>query len=352
MKGWIAITTQNRATAAYHSSIGYTFSELTPHHRHIAVNDIFFLRDKDTLVAIAKVQRVEAHPIDKHVQRCPVCGESQLGFRVSRATGYRCLNGHSFTDPVMAVQAGTEYRAHFGLDFVDVSAPIEASDLRPFELTNSRQLTIRPCNVAGLMRYVARRDRHAADVLKTWLAERSLTLADDDADVTDAADVLDEREHRHYGIRLRRGRKVLRSELIRRYGLRCMISGCEVGALLEAACIPPHSAPKFNNPTNALLLRSDLHTLFDLNLIAVDPERLVAAVHPDLTDAYYRQFHGTPLLLGGGRGPNRRALLVRWKSYQANLRDALAHGVENFADRLDLIENEAPAMAANESTMT
>lgn len=316
MKGWIAIVALEDAPgASYRPTSGYRFGDHTPHHRHISVHDIFFIRSQSHLLAIAKVHRIETGASEKAVQRCPTCGTGQLGYRSTRSNSYRCLYGHEFSQPAATMRSGTEYTAYFGLDFIEVSARIEAAELRPFELTNSRQLSLRPCDLGGLMRYVARRDRNAEAVLKAWLAARSLTLADDDADTAEPGDVLDERDHRHLGIRIRRGRKAFRDELIRRYGARCMISGCAVPALIEAAYIQPESVPKFNNPTNGLLLRGDLHTLFDLNLLGIDPARLTVSLHPDLRDSDYKEFDGAPLLISGGRGPNRRALAGRWERF-------------------------------------
>lgn len=317
MKGWIAIVAlEDAAGASYRPAAGYGFGDHTPHHRHVAVNDIFFIRSQTQLLALGRVQRIESGSQEKAVQRCPTCGTGQLGFRSTRTNSYRCLYGHEFAQPAATMRSGTEYTAFFGLEYVELAARIEAAELRPFELTNSRQLSLRPCDLDGLMKYVVRRDRNAAATLKEWLTGRPLQLADDDADHTEPTDVLDEREHRQLGIRLRRGRKIFRDELIRRYGARCMISGCTTTALIEAAYIQPESVPKFNNPTNGLLLRSDLHTLFDLNLIGIDPDRLTIALHPDLANGDYKSFEGVPLLVAGGRGPNRRALATRWQRFQ------------------------------------
>lgn len=317
MKGWIAIVAlEEAAGATYRPTAGYSFGDHTPHHRHVTVHDIFFIRSQTQLLALGRVQRIETGVSEKAVQRCPTCGTGQLGFRSTRTNSYRCLYGHEFSQPAASIRSGTEYKAFFGLDYVEISAHIEAAELRPFELTNSRQLSLRPCELDGLMKYIVRRDRNAATTLKAWLMARPLSLADEDADMVEPADVLDEREHRHLGIRLRRGRKIFRDELFRRYGARCMISGCTTAALIEAAYIQPESVPKFNNPTNGLLLRSDLHTLFDLNLLGIDPDRLVVALHPDLLTGEYKAFEGVALQVAGGRGPNRRALAMRWQRFQ------------------------------------
>ncbi len=323
MRGWIAIVAQEEAgRAGYRPSAGYRFGDHTPHHRHVAVNDIFFIRGQTQLLAIARVQRIETGSAEKSVRRCPTCGTGQLGYRSTRTNNYRCLYGHEFSQPAASTREGTEYKAAFGLDYLEVSARIEATELRPFELTNSRQLSLRPCDFDGLIRYIVRRDRNAEQVLRGWLSERALTLTDADADPAEPGDVLDERERRNLGILLRRGRKMFRDELIRRYGARCMISGCTTMALIEAAYIQPESAPKFNNPTNGLLLRSDLHTLFDLNLVGIDPARLVVAVHPDLLGGEYKPLDGAALHVANGRGPNRRALATRWDRFRASLPQA------------------------------
>ena len=73
----------------------------------------------------------------------------------------------------------------------------------------------------------------------------------------------------------RQGQPAFRRQLIAAYKGRCAITGCEVQAVLEAAHIVPYKGSKTNDPGNGLLLRADMHTLFDLRLVAVD----VATMH-------------------------------------------------------------------------
>lgn len=320
MKGWIATVARDGITGAgYRAADGYCFGDSTPHHRHISVRDVFFIRNSERLLTIAQVESIAVIPTEKSVQQCPTCGTGQMVFRPARSPSHRCLHGHGFSQAVMSVRSGLEYRATFSPDYFDVGPAIETAELRPFETTNSPQLLLRPCDLRGLAQYIAQRDRNAGTRLKSWLRARPLALRETDADDTDFAQVLDEREHRHFGIRLRRGRKVFRDELMRVYDQRCMISGCTVAGLLEAAYIPPTAMLKLSNPTNGLLLRSDLHTLFDLNLIGIDPDRLTIVLHPDLSETEYRVFGGAALLFSTKNGPNRRALMARWECYLAGV---------------------------------
>ena len=58
-----------------------------------------------------------------------------------------------------------------------------------------------------------------------------------------------------------------RDALIGAYAGRCAITGCSVLDILEAAHITPYLGPDTNHVTNGLLLRADLHTLFDTCLL-------------------------------------------------------------------------------------
>ena len=79
---------------------------------------------------------------------------------------------------------------------------------------------------------------------------------------------------------LRQGQGAFRDSLLEAYGCRCAISGCDVPEALEAAHIIPYKGEHTNVVVNGLLLRADLHTLFDLGLIAIDTADLLVLLHP------------------------------------------------------------------------
>ena len=90
----------------------------------------------------------------------------------------------------------------------------------------------------------------------------------------------------------RRGQKGFRRALINAYGGRCAISGCDADAALEACHIRPYRGPQTNSLSNGVLLRADLHTLFDLALLAVDTSSMTAIVAPELEGTTYSEFAG------------------------------------------------------------
>ena len=98
-------------------------------------------------------------------------------------------------------------------------------------------------------------------------------------------------------IACRRGHHQFRSDLLAAYDYRCAISGCDIVELLEAAHIRPHRGPHTNEVHNGILLRADLHTLFDLGLIAIDHNNLnlTVLVHDSVRRNGYEQFHNKNL---------------------------------------------------------
>lgn len=88
----------------------------------------------------------------------------------------------------------------------------------------------------------------------------------------------DARKRQLRAIAIRQGQPRFRADLLEAYGRRCAITNCDVTEALEAAHILSYLNDQRNHVSNGLLLRADVHTLFDLGLIAIgeDLEVLVA----------------------------------------------------------------------------
>lgn len=130
--------------------------------------------------------------------------------------------------------------------------------------------------------------------------------------------LVDDRETTLCEVLQRRGQPEFREELISAYGGRCAVTGCDALAALEAAHIVPYSGPKSNHVSNGLLLRADIHTLFDLNLLRIHPKQLTVVLDDSLKGSSYSRLHGkkcsTPKDVVAG--PSEAALLKRWKRHQ------------------------------------
>ncbi|MEJ8858526.1 HNH endonuclease [Variovorax robiniae] len=111
------------------------------------------------------------------------------------------------------------------------------------------------------------------------------------------ADMSDERKRVLAAMVLREGQPAFRAGLIRAYGGRCAITGCPVVDLLDAAHIARFSGPKSNVMPNGLLLRTDIHKLFDLHLICVNPGTLKLQVSDTLLESEYARLAGQSIRL-------------------------------------------------------
>ena len=70
------------------------------------------------------------------------------------------------------------------------------------------------------------------------------------------------------------------------------MTGCTEINVLQAAHITPYNGPKTNHVQNGILLRADVHNLFDLGLISIDSESMRIHVSPRVEDSIYRSLDG------------------------------------------------------------
>jgi hypothetical protein len=113
--------------------------------------------------------------------------------------------------------------------------------------------------------------------------------------------------------RTRRNQRLFRKNLITLYDGQCAISGWTPTEVLEAAHIVGHSKSGVNNANNGILLRADLHRLFDLNLIKINPKTYKVEVSESLEKSKYMKLNGKKILKRiDGEYPGKEYLNIRW----------------------------------------
>lgn len=127
-------------------------------------------------------------------------------------------------------------------------------------------------------------------------AETSVTIATPNK-AFDATNIEDSRIRTLQAIARRRGQPAFRKALMEAYDEKCAITGCSITAILEAAHIIPYTGDHTNHVQNGLLLRADIHTLFDLGLLAIDPLTYTSILSDELHTTDYGYIHGRQLLL-------------------------------------------------------
>lgn len=237
------------------------------------------------------------------------------------------MTGHEFQEPVRETAPCTKYTAAFGATFAPFDEEFGRDFLRPGCPRYSDQLAMQEYQFARMeMEFRNSFPRAAAKIAElaggAYLTPQTAQLdcgAEQKSYVPTAADA---RELVLRQIRARRGQQDFRDKLRKRYGDQCMISGCTTLHVIEAAHISPYRGPADNHPENGLLLRSDLHTLFDLDLIGIDPDSFKIRLHPSIRMTEYAQFQDKRLSCGDS-SPGESALRIRWAAFGCRRADEL-----------------------------
>lgn len=148
------------------------------------------------------------------------------------------------------------------------------------------------------------------------------TIADelDESEYFDPIDHVDARNRVLREIVQRAGQSRFREQLLVAYRSRCAVTGCNLVQVLEAAHIRRYLGEHTNTVRNGLLLRADIHTLFDLNLLGITPNDFTISVAASVAGTSYEKLAGQKLRLphDDSLKPSVELLRERWEDYGAN----------------------------------
>lgn len=139
-------------------------------------------------------------------------------------------------------------------------------------------------------------------------------------DEFDPNDDTDARTKTLGAIARRQGQTSFRKALLKAYDRRCAFTGCDVEQTLEAAHIRPYLGERTNVVVNGVLLRSDLHTLFDLRLVRINPSDMRVEISSKVKGDHYQAITGKimSLPLTNAERPSVAALLWHWNACALN----------------------------------
>jgi hypothetical protein len=114
-------------------------------------------------------------------------------------------------------------------------------------------------------------------------------------------------------INKRRNQSKFRKALLNLYNHKCAITSTGPDIVLQAAHIISHAKSGINSNENGILLRSDLHVLFDNDLLLIHPINLTIHIHPSLRLTHYFKYDGKNLLQRKDKSkPNLAYLKEKW----------------------------------------
>lgn len=133
-----------------------------------------------------------------------------------------------------------------------------------------------------------------------YLQEESVNTRDSDNDNLedleseldfDPENISDDRKRNIIESVQREGQAKFRAELLNVYNGKCAMTDCDVEAALDAAHIFPYRGTKSNYIANGLLLRSDIHKLFDQYLISINPNTNRIVISSNLLNTCYEELN-------------------------------------------------------------
>ena len=117
--------------------------------------------------------------------------------------------------------------------------------------------------------------------------------------------------------KVRQGQTMFRKNMLVLYGAECAVSGYTPNEVLDAAHIIPYAESEDHDLGNGLLLRSDLHNLFDDGLLRINPDHMVVELSRQLIRSPYQDLHGQVLHERvDGTHPSLDALGQHYRAYR------------------------------------
>ena len=134
---------------------------------------------------------------------------------------------------------------------------------------------------------------------------------------------LDTRQRRVRDVVIRPDQSEFRRKLLQIYQKSCLVSKTKVSEVLQAAHILPYSGEYSNHIQNGLLLRNDIHTLYDDYLLSICPESFQILLNPKLEDSEYWKYNEKSVLEDIPTDirlrPSLKALMIHYRFFKEEL---------------------------------
>jgi hypothetical protein len=294
------------ANRGYDDSAGYYYSydSNVARHRLLRPGDVVVVREDDFVAGWALIQEIEEYPDrSKVITRCPECNRTNFYARSTVAPRNRCNScGREFEDheATRSEEPITEYRCFYADSWVEAVRPVLGRDLGRFLATADTYNAIRPLRPETL-----------TELLSLVMAEE-LAVPNTSSERL-PAEILG--GHVPAIGRRRRGQRAFRLNLIDRFGEKCAFTGAQPPQVLEAAHLYSFATQPEHRQDGGLLLRRDVHALFDASLISVNPKSWRIEVAPRIRAfGTYDALHGSPLLLPESDRPDQQLVSTHYET--------------------------------------
>ncbi len=285
---WLMLSTGERRTHHGHDGYDdiadshYSWDSTVPNHSRPEANDLIVIWNGRGLVGYSKIERILfEQDAPKVRKRCPNCNATNIHLRVNRRPPFNCRQCHvEFVEPIIENITVDTYRSEHAEAWVEATEALTKAQLRECCLQTKSQHSIRQLEASRFFMALRSSGRN--------LPEIELELP---------------QGHKRSEVNVRIGQREFRKHLFQLYGEVCAISGPHPSEVLEAAHLYSYAETGEHHSHGGILLRRDIHRLFDAGLVMVDPEvcRIVLSAALSEHPSYRHLNHGTPMVELGAR---------------------------------------------------
>ena len=270
----------------------YSWDSNVPNHKNLQVGDPIALWDKERLLGVSVIEEITPSPDKKLLSRCPECRTTRISERKTAEPRYRCMKcRHEFAEALPDLVDVTKYRARYDAAWTSLDGVLGEHELRSLAVNAGDINAMRPLDWSAFREALVTKgagravDRVAARVDLSWPSPHSPAVEFPQG----FSQAL---------VRVRKGQRQFRDRLLTAQGSLCAFTGEAPARVLEAGHLYSYAQLGTHFEHGGLMLRRDIHRLFDDGLLAVTPSALRIDVAPSLA-AYpqYARLHDEPLTL-------------------------------------------------------
>lgn len=278
MDAWLMITTNDPVLlgAGYDDDAAryYSWDDTVQLHAAPTAGDAIVLWDKKHLLGVSVIDKIDITPgKTKERYRCPHCRKTKMQVRKIKKPPYWCPECQRSLDaPLVEPIEVTAYKSIHESSWIDLEGELTGGQLRQLCFKPKSQGSIRKLD---WNRFQLSLGKTSCGPVKKITSSKILG------------------GHTPRLGRARRGQTAFRKTLIEQYGYKCALSGAAPSQALDAAHLYSYAEIGMHDEFGGLLIRKDLHRLFDIGLIVIEPKTMLINVDEALSSyPIYQSLNG------------------------------------------------------------
>jgi hypothetical protein len=283
-QAWLLISTDERAfggNTGYDDQVNssYKWDSTVKYSSHLRVGDIIVIFDKHNLIGSSIIDSISVEKSNKLRMRCPECGTPKFQSRKTKLPLFRCGNPkclHEFDDPISEIIEVTGYSSNHEAGWIDLEGLATGDELRKISISPKSPDSIKPFNFEKFLQLISKR-------VPSY-------------DLKFVENLPNEQSHGHSlrNVRVRVGQGKFRQGLLETYGDSCALTGPTPKAAIEACHLYSYAQVGKHDEHGGLLMRRDLHALFDKGLLTINAtNRKIIVSHELMKFPTYAALHET-----------------------------------------------------------